>query len=112
MAADVYALQPHSGRGGWTWYTGAAGWMYRLIVESLLEVTLRVDRLQFTPCIPADWKSFLLHYRYHETFYHIKVTRTGPGCKVVSVTVDDFLQSDGAVHLVDDRREHFVVIKI
>ena len=112
VAADVYALQPHSGRGGWTWYTGAAGWMYRLIVESLLGVTLGLDRLQFTPCIPADWKSFLVHYRYRETFYHITVTRTGPGCEVVSVTVDDFLQSDGVVHLVDDRREHFVTIKI
>ncbi len=112
VAADVYAQQPHSGRGGWTWYTGAAGWMYRLIVESLLGLTLGADRLQFTPCIPADWKSFLLHYRYRETFYHITVMRTGPGCEVVSVTVDDFLQSDGVVHLVDDHREHFVEIKI
>ena len=78
VAADVYALQPHTGRGGWTWYTGAAGWMYRLIVESLLGLRLDVDRLRFTPCLPADWKSFLLHYRYRETFYHITVTRSGP----------------------------------
>ena len=112
MAADVYALAPHAGRGGWTWYTGAAGWMYLSIVESLLGVTLEVDRLQFRPCIPADWKSFLLHYRYHETFYHITVARTGPGCKVVSVMVDGLLQSDEAVHLVDDRREHFAEIKM
>jgi cyclic beta-1,2-glucan synthetase len=112
VAADVYAQQPHSGRGGWTWYTGAAGWMYRLIVESLLGVTLEADRLQFTPCIPTDWKSFLLHYRHRETFYHVTVTRTGPGCEVVSVTVDGFLHCDGVVHLVDDRREHFVEIKI
>jgi cellobiose phosphorylase len=112
VAADVYALPPHTGRGGWTWYTGAAGWMYRLIIESLLGLRLDVDRLCFTPCIPADWKSYLLHYRYRETFYHITVTRAGPGCKVVSVTVDGLVLSDGSVHLVDDRREHFVEIKI
>jgi cyclic beta-1,2-glucan synthetase len=81
-------------------------------VESLLGVTLEADRLQFTPCIPTDWKSFLLHYRHRETFYHVTVTRTGPGCEVVSVTVDGFLHCDGVVHLVDDRREHFVEIKI
>jgi cyclic beta-1,2-glucan synthetase len=112
VAADVYALPPHTGRGGWTWYTGAAGWMYRLIVESLLGLQLDVDRLQFTPCIPAEWKSFRLHYRYRETFYHITVTQAGPGRKVVSMTVDGLAQSDGAVQLVDDRKEHFVEIKM
>jgi len=112
VAADVYALPPHTGRGGWTWYTGAAGWMYRLIVESLLGLRLDVDRLRFTPCLPVDWKSFRLHYRYLETFYHITVTRAGPGCEVVSMTVDDLKQSDRAVLLVDDHKEHFVEVKI
>jgi cyclic beta-1,2-glucan synthetase len=112
VAADVYALPPHTGRGGWTWYTGAAGWMYRLIVELLLGLRRDVDRLSFAPCLPADWASFRLHYRYLETFYHITVTRAGPGCDVVSVTVDSLVQSDGSVHLVDDRREHFLEIKI
>ena len=112
VSADVYALQPHTGRGGWTWYTGAAGWMYRLIVESLLGLRLDVDRLRFTPCLPADWKSFLLHYRYRETFYHITVTRAGPGCGVVSMAVDDHVQSDRAVLLVDDHKEHFVKVML
>jgi cyclic beta-1,2-glucan synthetase len=112
VAADVYAFPPHTGRGGWTWYTGAAGWMYRLIVESLLGLRLDVDRLRFTPCIPADWKSFSLHYRYRKTFYHITVTRAGPGSEVVSVMVDGQVDSDGSVHLVDDQREHFVKIKM
>jgi cellobiose phosphorylase len=112
VAADVYALPPHTGRGGWTWYTGAAGWMYRLIVESLLGLQLDVDRLQFTPCIPAEWKSFRLHYRYRETFYHITVTRAGPGCKVVSMTIDGLVQRNGAVQLVDDRKEHLVEIAL
>jgi len=109
VAADVYALPPHFGRGGWTWYTGAAGWMYRLIVESLLGLGQDVDKLRFTPCLPDDWKSFRLHYRYRETFYHITVMRAGAA---QSVMVDGQVQSDGAVHLVDDQREHFVEIKI
>ena len=112
VAADVYALSPHAGRGGWTWYTGAAGWMYRLIVESLLGMRLDVDKLRFTPCLPDDWKSFRLHYRYRETFYHITVTRTGPGSVVVSMTVDGLVQSDWTVHLIDDQREHFVKIDL
>ncbi|MCX6678148.1 MAG: cyclic beta 1-2 glucan synthetase [Methanothrix sp.] len=109
VAADVYALPPHTGRGGWTWYTGAAGWMYRLIVESLLGLRLEVDTLRFAPCIPDDWKSFRLHYRYRETFFHITVTREGAA---QSVTVDGQVQSDGSIHLVDDQREHFVEIMI
>lgn len=109
VAADVYALAPHVGRGGWTWYTGAAAWMYRLIVESMLGLTLEVDRLQFRPCIPADWKSFLVHYRYRDTFYHITVTRTGA---VQDVTVDGLLQSNGTIHLIDDRKEHLVEVRI
>jgi cyclic beta-1,2-glucan synthetase len=109
VAADVYALPPHTGRGGWTWYTGAAGWMYRLIVESLLGLRLDVDKLRFTPCLPDDWNSYRLHYRYRETFYHITVMRAGAA---QSVTVDGLVQSDGSVHLVDDQREHFVEVKI
>ncbi|NTV77000.1 MAG: cyclic beta 1-2 glucan synthetase, partial [Methanothrix sp.] len=112
VAADVYALPPHTGRGGWTWYTGAAGWMYRLIVESLLGMRQDGDKLRFSPCLPADWKSFCLHYRYRETLYNITVARAGPGCDVASVKVDGLLQSDGWVHLVDDLEEHLVEINI
>ena len=86
--------------------------MYRLIVESLLGLRLDVDRLRFTPCLPDDWKSFRLHYRYRETFYHITAARVEPGSDVVSVTVDSLVQIDRTVHLVDDRREHFVEINL
>ena len=79
VAADVYAVSPHTGRGGWTWYTGSAGWMYRLIVESLLGLRLEVDKLHVAPCLPADWKGFTLHYRYRETVYHITVLQVAPG---------------------------------
>ena len=79
IAADVYAVAPHTGRGGWSWYTGSAGWMYRLIVESLLGVTLESDCLRFTPCLPADWTAFTMRYRYRETVYDIAIRQTLAG---------------------------------
>jgi cellobiose phosphorylase len=68
VAAEVYALTPHTGRGGWTWYTGSAAWMYRLVVESLLGLRLEAERLRFAPCLPSHWNGFTLRYRYRETF--------------------------------------------
>ena len=64
VGADVYALSPHIGRGGWTWYTGAAGWMYRLIVELLLGSRLERDKLHVVPCLPADLEGFDVHFLY------------------------------------------------
>ena len=112
VAADVYALSPHIGRGGWTWYTGSAGWMYRLIVESLLGLRLEVDTLRFAPCLPVDWKGFTVHYRYRETVYHIAVQQTVPGNGRPGVTVDGVEQPDQAILLVDDRQEHSVEVRI
>jgi cellobiose phosphorylase len=112
VAADVYALSPHTGRGGWTWYTGSAGWMYRLIIESLLGLKLEVDSLSFSPVLPAAWEGFTLHYRYRETVYHISVLRTQPGDGATSVIVDGVEQQDKTIPLVDDHREHAVEVKI
>lgn len=112
VAADVYALSPHTGRGGWTWYTGSAGWMYRLIVESLLGLKLDVDRLRVAPCLPANWKGFTLHYRYRETLYHITVLQVGAGNGEMRVTVDGVAQPDKAIRLVDDRKEHSVEVTV
>jgi len=111
-SADVYALPPHIGRGGWTWYTGSAGWMYRLIVESLLGLRLEVDKLRFAPCLPSDWKAFKMHYRYRETVYHIAVVQPQTGNDEMSVTVDGVEQDDKAVRLVDDHLEHSVEVRI
>jgi cellobiose phosphorylase len=114
-AADVYALTPHTGRGGWTWYTGSAGWMYRLIVESLLGLRLEVDKLYFAPCLPADWKAFKMHYRYRETVYHIVVSQTRDDDEKIgetTVTIDGVERHDKAIPLVDDRQEHSVEVKI
>jgi cyclic beta-1,2-glucan synthetase len=112
VAADVYALAPHTGRGGWTWYSGSAGWMYRLIVESLLGLRLEVNRLRFAPCIPADWQEFKVHYRYRETSYHIVVTQRKTGGAGARVTVDGVAQTDGTIPLVDDHREHAVEVTL
>ncbi|MFI4952687.1 MAG: GH36-type glycosyl hydrolase domain-containing protein, partial [Burkholderiales bacterium] len=102
VAADVYAMAPHTGRGGWSWYTGSAGWMYRLIVESLLGVELAVDKLRFSPCLPADWKDFKLRYRYRETVYHITVSQTETADRKPTVWLDGALQADNAMPLVND----------
>jgi cellobiose phosphorylase len=110
VAADVYALPPHTGRGGWTWYTGSAGWMYRLIVESLLGLKLEVDRLRIAPCLPADWKGFKVYYRYRETVYEIDVRQQPEGEGRTILTVDGMERQDEAIPLVDDGRNHSVEI--
>ena len=116
VAADVYALSPHIGRGGWSWYTGSAGWMYRLILESLLGLRLEGDRLEgsrlrFAPCLPGDWEACKVHYRYRETVYHITVAQPGNG-SVTSLTVDGVEQHDAAISLVDDHQEHSVEVRM
>ena len=111
VAADVYAVSPHVGRGGWTWYTGSAGWMYRLITESLLGMRLETDKLRFAPCLPDEWESFKMHYRYRETVYHIAVLQTNND-STVRVIVDGVEQPDKAVPLLDDHREHMVEMRI
>jgi cellobiose phosphorylase len=111
VAADIYAVAPHIGRGGWSWYTGSAGWMYRLIVETLLGVRLEADHLRVNPRLPREWASLTLHYRYRDTFYHIQVTRTETEqAPPVQVLVDGQEQADGIIHLSDDRREHTVAV--
>ena len=107
MAADVYANPQHAGRGGWTWYTGSAGWMYRLITESLLGLRIEVDRLRVTPLLPAGWPGFDVQYRYRETIYKIHVRHLGGGGRTVKrVSCDGVEQSDGTIPLRDDRQEH------
>ncbi len=116
IAADVYAVSPHIGRGGWTWYTGSAAWMYRLILESLLGLRLETDKLYFAPCLPEDWESFKVHYRYRETSYHISVRHiTGLQSEegsVAGVIVDGVEQPEAAVTLLDDHQEHSVEVRI
>jgi cellobiose phosphorylase len=114
VAADVYAVAPHTGRGGWTWYTGSAGWMYRLVVESLLGLKLEGDRLQIAPCLPSEWNEYKLTYRYLETEYRVVVRRfeTSEPTAPIGVTVDGVSQHTGTIVLTNDRRPHDVEVRV
>jgi cellobiose phosphorylase len=116
VSADVYAVAPHAGRGGWSWYTGSAGWMYRLIVESLLGLALEGDRLRLAPCLPGAWSGCTIRYRYGSTVYAIAIRESvagaGVGTGTVRVTVDGVVQPDGAIRLVDDRSDHQVEVSV
>ena len=109
MAADVYAVAPHSGRGGWTWYTGSAGWMYRLIVESLLGLRVEGDRLRIEPVLHQGWESYRLRYRFRKTQYLIEVFAAGTEASGVRVSLDGVQQMD-AIQMVDDGVEHQVLV--
>ena len=117
MAADVYAVAPHTGRGGWTWYTGSAGWMYRLIIESLLGLRLEIDKLHITPCLPAHWTDLTIHYRFRETVYHIEIQQSPCAAvdkseKSIKVIVDGLEQCSAVVPLTDDHQEHQVKVSM
>jgi cellobiose phosphorylase len=109
VAADVYAVAPHVGRGGWTWYTGSAGWMYRLIVESLLGLHREGDRLRLAPRLPAAWPGVALRYRYRDTVYRIDVRHAAKG-EPARFTVDGIAQDERVVALRDDGRTHAVAL--
>jgi len=112
VAADVYSVAPHTGRGGWSWYTGSAGWMYRLIIESLLGLRLQVDeggaRLQLCPCIPADWPGYSIAYRFRDTLYQIEVGYA----EEATASVDGVLVAGHAVALVNDGATHAVRVQL
>ena len=114
LAADVYAVAPHSGRGGWSWYTGSASWLYRLMVESLLGFAVHAGRLHIRPCLPAAWPGFTLDYRYRETLHHIEVRQLSAGLDSVaggvSFIMDGVVQQDDSVMLADDGANHRIEI--
>jgi len=113
MCADIYTVPPHTGRGGWTWYTGAAGWMYRLTVETLLGLHLEVDQLRLAPCIPPHWPEYKVRYRYRETIYHLTIRNVGePATQGQRITLDGVVIEGAAIPLVDDRRDHQVEVTL
>jgi len=113
VAADVYALSPHIGRGGWTWYTGSASWSYRVSLEGVLGFEKRGQRLRIDPCIPTHWPSVAIEYRFGTSTYSIDVRNPhGVSRGVLLVTVDDLLAKDGVIDLVDDGRRHVIVVEL
>jgi cyclic beta-1,2-glucan synthetase len=110
VPADVYSQPPHVGRGGWTWYTGAAGWLYRAGLEWILGFRMRGSALSIDPCIPKTWKRFELTCRHGGTLYRISVDNPKGVCRGVSSLHLDGqeLEVGGPVPLADDGREHEV----
>ncbi len=102
VAADVSAPPAKAGRSGWTWYTGSAGWMYRIWIEEVLGFRLRGDRLTIAPVIPDDWHGFEITYRYRSTVYEIEVRRAG----------SPQAQLNSPIQLVDDGGTHRVAVWI
>jgi cellobiose phosphorylase len=110
-AADVMAMPPHTGRGGWTWYTGSAGWMYRLIVESLLGLHREGDRLRLAPRLPRAWPSFALQYRAGDALYAISVRRAAAG-ESARTLLDGAEQPDASIALQSGAGTHQVEIVV
>ena len=113
VAADVYGAPPHAGRGGWTWYTGSASWLYRVGLEAILGFHKRGERLRIEPCVAPDWPRYDLTYRYRSSTYHIVVENAaGTGRGVRAVTVDAQAVRDGEIPLMDDGKTHEVRVEL
>ncbi|MDQ2087331.1 glucoamylase family protein [Herbivorax sp. ANBcel31] len=111
MAADVYSVEPHTGRGGWTWYTGAAGWIYRVGFEYILGFKKNGESLLIDPCIPKNWSGFDIKYKFKDTSYVIEVKnpdRVNKGVK--KVFIDNKEIANKKISLVNDKREHHIEV--
>jgi cellobiose phosphorylase len=109
MPGDVYTLAGQVGRGGWTWYTGAAAWTYRVWLEEILGFQRRGEKLTINPVIPKDWPGFRLRYRFQNTIYHIAVENPDHRSRGVAVVELDGVEvADKIVQLRDDARPHEV----
>jgi cyclic beta-1,2-glucan synthetase len=110
---DVYAHAAHAGRGGWTWYTGSAGWMYRAGLESILGLKRRGDTFEVDPCIPAAWPEYSLSWKFGRTRYEISVSNPGHRCRgVASAELDGTPVDPAAIPLLDDGATHRVKIVV
>ena len=107
VAADVYAVWPHTGRGGWTWYTGAAGWMYRAGLESILGFKLRGNRLQIDPCIPRSWREYEITYQRGSATYHLVIENPhGLNRGIAKIELDGQELATPEIELADDGKQH------
>jgi len=111
LAGDVYAHPQHAGRGGWSWYTGAAGWLYRAGLESILGLRRQGSTFAIAPCIPASWPEYTVVWRYGRTRYEIAVTNPQRRCRgVASAELDGARVDPKAIPLVDDGATHAVQV--
>ena len=113
ISADVYGVPPHVGRGGWTWYTGSASWMYRVGVEAILGLRRMGDRLRIEPCIPQSWQGYSLRVRHGRSYYIVRVDKprrhiTG----VKELQVDGKAVDGNDIALVDDGQTHEICVRM
>ena len=107
IAADIYSQTSHIGMGGWTWYTGSSGWMYRLGLEAILGITRTGNSLNINPCIPKDWPGFKVDYRFGKAHYKISVENpNGVNRDVRQVVLDGNPLPGSLIPLVDDGQQH------
>jgi cellobiose phosphorylase len=113
LAGDVYSLAGHTGRGGWSWYTGSAAWTYRVWLEEVFGFKLKGKQLTIDPCIDRNWPGFTLTYRYRTATYIIEVTNPHHICRgVAEQTLDGQLHALGAIKLVDDGATHRILVRL
>jgi cellobiose phosphorylase len=115
VAADVYASAEHMGRGGWSWYTGAAGWMYRIAVEDMLGLQVRGDVLHLRPRVPRDWSAYSLRYRRGQTVWAISYSnpqRLALKSSELRVRLDGKEAASGRISLVEDGKVHAIEIVV
>jgi cyclic beta-1,2-glucan synthetase len=111
LDGDVYARPPHAGRGGWSWYTGSAGWLYRAGLESIIGLRRRGDRFMITPCVPSSWDRFVIDWRHLDTTYQIVVSNPdGVWTGVISAQLDGVKVDHRSIPLVNDGGAHKVQI--
>jgi cyclic beta-1,2-glucan synthetase len=113
VAADVYTAEGHVGRGGWTWYTGSASWMYRVALEAILGFRKTGDSLHIDPSVPSGWPGFTIEYRYGSSQYTIDVRIThGAPREATRITADGRTVGVDGIPLVDDGQPHMVIVEI
>jgi cyclic beta-1,2-glucan synthetase len=112
MAGDVYAEAPHAGRGGWTWYTGSAGWFYRAGLEWVLGFRVRGSLLCIDPCIPRSWPTYSVTFRYHSAAYQIRVENPrGVSRGIARVESDGkVIPGPANIPLSDDGAKHHILV--
>jgi cyclic beta-1,2-glucan synthetase len=115
MAADIYSVSPNEGRGGWTWYTGAAGWMYTLAIENILGLKIQGKTLTIDPCIHSDWDFYKICYQYIDTKYEIEVKNPNKLQTGLRRTVHDgqvLDKSKDSINLINDLKIHYISIEL
>ena len=109
MAADVYAVPPNEGRGGWTWYTGAAGWMYRIGMEHILGIKKQGNYLKIVPCIPKMMKEYSVKYVFGGSVYDIKIiNNSSRNTGIKQIKIDERTIQANTIELIDDGKTHII----